>query len=98
MVVDLSYLFQVPPSGPVSSGVEEQRTIGEIAGWLLCNAHSVLPIRAIARRDISGVGADPRKLACAIALLVNHGAWRFGEGWVADAVPDHFSDCALPGF
>jgi hypothetical protein len=98
VIVDLGYLFQMPPSGPVSSGVEEQRAIGEVAGRLPCDAHSVLPSRAIARRDISGVGAYPRKLACAVALLIDDGARRLGEACVVDAVPDHLCDCALPGF
>ena len=98
MVVDLGNLFQVLPSGPVSAGVEEQRAIGEVAGWLLCDAHGVLPCRTIARRDISGVSAYPRKLACAVALLIDDSARRFGEACVVDAVPDHLCDCALPGF
>lgn len=98
MVVDLGYLFQVLPSGPVSAGVEEQRTVGEVARWLPCDAHGALPCRAIARRDISDVGAYPRKLACAVALLMDDGARRLGEAWVIDPVPDHFCDCALPGF
>lgn len=95
MIINLSDLFQVMPSGPVSAGVEEQRAISEVARWLLRYARSVLPSRTVARRDISGVGACPRKLASAIALLVHHSAGRLWEAWVIDAVPDHFRHRAL---